>query len=1364
MITAAEADRLADAWNNALDALARHAAQPGAGGRTPSDLDLVALDQTDIESLEQQHPNIDDIWPLSPLQEGLLFHADYERTGDDPYLVQLVCELEGRLDPVRLHRGLDALLERHATLRVSFQQNRRGDPLQIVHKPCVPPWREEDLSGLTTEDRDNQADTIEIEDRRTRFTLEQAPLIRATLLHLGADRHRLLITQHHLLGDGWSGQVLLEDLLALYRHQGNGSALPLQPAFKDYLAWLQRQNKDAARDAWRAYLAGIEGPTRLAPAIAHNAPVRQVQYEENLSRELTARLETVARQHGLTIATLLQGAWAIVLGRLTNQNDVVFGNVNSGRHAPIPGIERMLGLLIVTTPLRARLDPTERALVFLERLQREQAQLLPHQHLPFAEDARTLGTEDLFDTLFIYENYPVRRTGQPETADELPLRAVRGHDNNHYPLSLAAIPGSELGLCFSYNADLFESALAPELVSRLNRVLEQVAADPQVPLHRLAVLGDEERARVLHTFNATDAPVADATLVARFEQQVAATPDRVALVSAEAALTYAALDARANQLAWHLLAAGVGPETRVALGLPRSLELVVAVLATLKAGAAFVPLDLDAPPARLAALLADARPTRLLTTAARGLAAPAGLALWLDAPDVLATLAAAPVTAPTDTDRPVPLRPAHPAYVLYTSGSTGTPKGVVISHRSLTHYLDLVSRDVLGAHAARMPLFTAPVFDLTLTTLLAPLCGGGQLQILADAHPATALATIFGPAATATAVKLTPSHLALLPAPPAPPTPLALAMVGGEALTAAHVAALQAHGTALRVFNEYGPTETTVGATGAFVETADVHIGRPYPNTRVYILDAALQPCPLGVGGELYLAGVGLARGYWAQPARTAERFVADPYARVPGDRLYRTGDLAAWRADGTLHYHGRADQQVKIRGVRIEPGEIEAALLAVPAIAQAAVIARPGAAGDPHLVAYLVPAETAPGERAPLDLPALRTQLAARLPDYMVPAAFVVLDALPLTPNGKLDRQALPAPAGAGLARAYVAPTTPEEVLLCDLVAALVGVARVGLTDHFFHLGGHSLLAARLAAQIRAQLARELEIRTIFEYPILGELAKRIGLVTDGTTAFELLLPIRRTGSLPPLFCMHPVAGLCWSYANLLSYTDADQPLYGIQARGFADDRALPESLDEVISESLEQIRSVQAQGPYRLFGWSFGGILAHMVATRLQAEGEDVDRLILFDAYPPSPRRDDPSTGAQLADEIWRDLAFATDLTIPAGAPGTMLDANTVFALAREQSHILGALTLRQLEQVAAVMANNARFMPSLQLGRFDGDLHLYTVTRRPSGFDYAAKNPKAWRPFCGGTIRTIAIDSTHNRMLSPEALKQIGRLPLP
>jgi amino acid adenylation domain-containing protein/non-ribosomal peptide synthase protein (TIGR01720 family) len=1333
LLTKNEVNRLADFWNAALEALVLHGTRPGGGGLSSSDLELVVLDQSEIESFEQQYPDLEDVWPLTPLQEGLLFHAHYDSEGEDPYLVQLVFELDGAIYSARLRRALDALLDRHASLRVAFHQNRQGQPLQIVLDRCAMPWQYHDLSAFEPGERLRRADAIENDDRRTRFVLSEAPLIRAILVRLTAERHRLLLTQHHLLGDGWSGSVLLQDILALYRHHGDGAALPQQPAFKDYLAWLHRQDKQAARDAWRSYLAGIEVPTRIAPSLAHDARVVQAQYEKQLSPEFTARLEALARQHGLTLATILQGAWTVLLSRLTNQSDVIYGIVSSGRQALVPGIERMLGLLITTTPVRARLDPAEGALALFERLQRDQASLLPHQHLPLAEIHKLAGRDVLFDTLFTYENYPVEGAGPVASEDDLPIREIRGHNSNHYPLSLAAIPGPQLGLRLHYSADLFDQASAKTLAERLVRLLEQIAVDPSVPLHRLEILAPEERRRLIHEFNDTAAPIPEATLVELFERQANRKPDNIALLFEDREVSYAELNARANQLAWSLIADGIGPEDIVALRLERSVEMMIAILGTLKAGAAYLPLDPDYPAERLAFMIEDAKPKRVLT-------------------NTFPDLTRFPSSSPTDTDRTTPLRPDHPAYLIYTSGSTGTPKGVTNTHRNVVRLFDDSRPWFRFDENDTSTLFHSYAFDFSVSEMWGALLHGGRLVIVPKhvALSAQAFRELLARHSVTVVNQTTLAFQNLINSDGAASHHFVPRTVifGGEAcprdLTTGWT-------NRCSVLHAYGPTETTVFATMTAPLSHEVvpPIGAPIANTRIYVLDTGLRLCPVGVVGELYISGIGLARGYWNRPGMTAERFVANPFAIEPGERLYRTGDLAFWREDGNLVFHGRADEQVKIRGFRIEPGEIEATLMNEPEIQQAVVIAREDTAGNKRLIAYLV-------RRNDFDLHELRQRLATRLPEFMVPAAFVVLDKLPLTPNRKLDRKALPSPEGWGLATRYVAPTTPEETLLCDLVAELLGIERAGLADNFFHLGGHSLIATRLALQVRARLGRELPVLTIFEHPVLGALAKQIGFVTNSATAFNVLLPIRTNGSLSPLFCLHPGTGLCWPYTNLLHVTSNDQPIYGIQARGFAADDRLSESLNDIVIESIEKIRAIEPCGPYRLLGWSFGGIIAHMIATRLQAEGYEVERLQLFDSYPPQgDAEEEPHT----MDSIWREIALGTSLAIPPQSLSTKLNAETIFSLAQKQSHILGTFSLHQLEQLAAVLANNSRLVTTATLDTFNGDITLFAATRATADLDRSKITANAWRLFCRGNVRTVHVDAEHHQMLSMAALQQIG-----
>jgi nonribosomal peptide synthetase DhbF len=697
------------------------------------------------------------------------------------------------------------------------------------------------------------------------------------------------------------------------------------------------------------------------------------------------------------------------------------------------------------------------------------------------------------------------------------------------------------------------------------------------------------------------------------------------------------------------------------------------------------------------------------------------------------------------------------------------PKAVVNTHRNVVRLFEHGGSAVIFDDSDTWTLFHSFTFDFSVWEIWGALLHGGRLVIVpkAVARSPDQLLTLLRQQQV-TVFSQTPSAFARLVDGIAGADDLALRAVvlGGETCSADLVAACRLH---CDVFNGYGPTETAVFATmsDALSRTEAPSIGRPVGRTNAYVLDAWMRPCPPGVVGELYIAGDGLARGYWNRPGLTAERFVANPYSAGSGGRLYRTGDLASWRDDRQLDFHGRADQQIKLRGFRIEPGEIESALRQEPTVEQAVVIARDESRGgtrDRRLVAYLVPALDAQGARAAIDPGAVRARLGGSLPDYMIPSAFVVIDALPLTASGKTDRQRLPAPERSGVSADNVAPTTPEERLLCDLVARLLAVPRVGLADHFFHLGGDSLIATRLVTQVRARLGRDLTVQTVFESPVLGDLAARIGLVTDPAAAFETLLPIRTGGSEPPLFCLHPGTGLCWGYTNLLHVTGSQQPIYGIQARSFTGDRSIARSLDEIVADSLVTIRRLRPHGPYRLLGWSFGGVIAHMLASRLQENGECVERLILLDSYPPPPDLAVAGTNGHVSDRTWREVARGTDLAVPPEGTGPALDTEAIAHLAREQSHILGTFPLQQLEQLATVMGNNSRLFATARLARFDGDLDLFVATRQTPGLEHVVTTPDSWAPFCTGSIRVVRVDAEHHRMVSPAALRQIGLLPLP
>ncbi|MBK1784236.1 non-ribosomal peptide synthetase [Prauserella cavernicola] len=1129
-----------------------------------AELGSVSLTGAERERLPARE--VDDVWPLSPLQEGLYFHATYDSEGVDVYQSQESLDLDHRLDADRLRAACATLLERNPSLRAGFTGDGLPSPVQFIVAGARVPLTEVDL----TEAAEGELERLLADDRRQRFDLTSPPLCRLLLIRLRGGRDRLVVTHHLLLWDGWSAWLFLEQLFALYERGGDDADLPAPGSYRDYLAWLRQQDSGQAMSAWRHALGGLAEPTLVAPADRSREPVIPDDLDAVLSAEASELLREQARRHGLTLHTVLSAAWGLVLSATVGRPDVVFGAVVAGRPVEVPGVTSVIGMFLNTVPSRVRFDPRESVLELLRRLQDERAALMPHEYVGLGELQREAGHRQLFDTLFVLRT----ADGEQRLAqlhDRHGITSVSNVDGTHFPLTLIVTPEERLRVTLAARPDIFAADAAQRVLERFTTVLERLAADLTAPVASLDLLTDGERAELCA---APETPIGDDTIADLLAQQSARTPDETALVFGEQRLTYVEFDARVNRLARLLLARGAGPERVVALALPRSIDMVVALFAVLRTGSAYLPLDLDHPADRLATMLADADPLVVLTTGDRGEghlycvecskgALHCSRCVYLDQGDVVAELAACSGEGIGDHEvaasfaHGAPDRLELPAYLIYTSGSTGRPKGVVTPYRGLTN-MQLNHREEIfapaiaaaGGRRLRIAHTVSFAFDMSWEELLW-LVEGHEVHVCDEQLRRDAEALVsYCDEHRVDVVNVTPTYAQLLleqglldgHVPP-------LVLLGGEAVSDGVWSALaETEGT--YGYNLYGPTEYTINTLGASTQdSATPAVGRPILNTRAYVLDPFLRPVPPGTPGELYIAGVGLARGYHDRPSLTAERFVANPFET---GRMYRTGDLVRQRpGSGIIDFLGRTDDQVKIRGYRVELGEIESALAEHPAVTHAAVVVNAG-----RLVGYVI----ADGE------PDWREHLKARLPDYMVPAAVVVVDHLPLTVNGKLDVKALPAPSFA--ARESRPPRTREEEELCGLFAELLDADGVGIDDNFFDLGGHSLLATRLVSRARTALDTELSIRDLFEAPTVAELVSRVG-----RQARPVLVAGERPAELPASAAQQRL----WVIQNLEQTSAAYNFPLVVRLRGSLDLDAWRAALRDVLARH-EALRTVFA------------------------------------------------------------------------------------------------------------------------------------------------------------------------------------------
>ncbi|WP_172381790.1 non-ribosomal peptide synthetase [Streptomyces sp. MNP-20] len=1310
--------------------------------------------------------------PLSLGQEGL-WYIDQLGAHDMAYNVRTDLRLRGELDEPALRRALGELVRRHESLRTRYV-SENGVGHQIVDPPGEVPMDVTDLSRLTPERRADRLAAISDAHTDHRFDLAADPALLVHLLRNDPTDHVLLVTVPHIAIDGPSTAIMFDELDALYRACAEGRTSPLPPPvaqYADYAVWQREwaEGPDYARQLryWKDRLAGaaplLDMPTdRSRPAVPTQSGD---MLRFSVPPELAARLEGLRREHDATLYMVLLAGFHATLAKWTRQSDICVGfPVDARSHDEAA---RLIGYFVNTVVLRSTIGGDSTFLSLLDSVRTGLLGAYDHRDLPIGRlvaelaPAREAGAHPLFQVMSAHLTPGEHRLGG--------LRVTQldtGDRTAKFDLTFVTEeigPDGSITAGLEYATDLFDRSTVEGLADGILTLLDRVTRHPAAPLRELSLLPDARLAdRVAELSGAPRHTGDDACLHHLVERTARRTPDALALVAGEERLTYRELDAGADRVAALLRERGVGPEQLVGVFLGRSATMVVALLAVLKAGGAYLPLDPEYPRARVRGMLEDSGARVVVTSSdvAHRLEAPAAELLLIDEPF---TVSGAYEDAGAVPD--------NAAYCLYTSGSTGRPKGVVLRHENAVAFVRWASTSFTEEELARVLFSTSISFDLSVFELFAPLSVGGTV-ILAD----NALDLLDADAGAApdgsggvSLLNIVPSVGRVLAEAGRIPAGVRAINLAGEALRPEIVDRLRRLAPRARINNLYGPTEYTTYATGREVTAAErITIGRPLPGTQALVLDDALSPVPVGVVGELYLAGPGLARGYWHRPDMTAEKFLPNPYGPA-GSRMYRTGDLVRSLPGGELDFRGRLDHQVKVRGYRVEPGEIETVLLSSAQVKDAVVVVDGAGTEEARLIAYVV--------ADPAAEPDLARRMAERLPAFMAASAIVFLDRLPLTANGKVDRRALPDP------EAHLGRTSTDDVPRDEVEAALLGIwsdvlggVRIGIRDSFFEAGGHSLLATQALSRIRRALGVRLSLTDILTAPTVAELAAVLrdkGAGAPGTPprpdtaratprhsaqdtaqdspqgSFAPVLPIRSSGSRPPLFCFHPALGLSLPYAGLAAHLGPDRPVFGLQSPHIGGSSRFPASVEEVAEEYVGRIREIRPNGPYHLLGWSFGGLLAFEAAVRLRAAGEAVASLTVVDSRPAVPGERPPSESDLLT-------AFLDHAGIR--HPGTAPTPDGALALARGEGSRLAGIGARHLERVLAVMRNNAvlaqRYVPT----RFTGSVRLFVGTKGATEDELRAR-AQSWAPHVEGAVRVFRIGFRHEELMDPRPRSEIA-----
>jgi amino acid adenylation domain-containing protein len=1302
---------------------------------------------------------VDDVYPLSPMQEGMLFHALFE-PGRKVYLNQLNCRLRGQLDESAFVRAWNKIVQRHGVLRTSFMWEGLTRPLQVVWKRVELKWERADWRGYSE---------LEVEELLQEylpsardFDLDRAPLLRLGLMRRGEQDWSFIWSYHHILLDGWCLSLVVNEVFALYEAERSGTEAELGQVheYQEYINWLRGQDLKQAERYWRKQLQGFKAPTYLgadregkADGEDRTAGAAYERVEQALSPELTTEVERLAKREQVTVNTVMQGCWALLLSRYSGERDVVYGTTVAGRPPELDGADRMLGLFINTLPVRVQVEGTEEIGAYLRRVQREQAKARQYEYSPLAEVhgwSEVPRGIPLFESLLVFDNYPMDRLIQKRSNSAFVVTAAHHSGQTNFPLTLNLLPSPQMTLRLGYDMGRFDELMVRRMGRHIEELLRRMVEKHTIQIKDLSLLSDAEWHQVVEEWNGNEVSYREACVQVLFEEQVEYTPDRIALVCGDSHLSYRQLNIRANRMAHHLVKLGVRPEITVGICVSRSLDMVIGLLAILKTGGAYVPLDPGYPGDRLEYMVQDANIEVLLTQQdLDSRISCEGTRLFLDTDWEQ--------ISDQDAHNPaISIDPANAAYVMYTSGSTGRPKGVMVSHSGLVNFLSSMQHLDGFKPPGTLLAVTTISFDIAGLEFFMPLIGGGKVVVATRemAMDGVQLRECLRREAVE-AMQATPVSWKLLI--DAGWDEALDIFCGGEALNWNLADELQKR--ARTVVNLYGPTETTIWSSYMQLsknekkETAFVPIGRPIHNTRIYVLQDEMQLAPVGTIGELFIGGAGVARGYVKRPDLTAERFVPDPYAKEPGARMYRSGDRGRWRQDGSIEFLGRLDDQVKIRGFRIELGEIEAVLLELEGVEHTVVVVREDRLGRKRIVAYVVGRK---GQQPGVE--ELRSYAKKRLPEYMLPAAFVVLPTLPLTANGKVERKQLPAPADVSPDREYVAPRTEGEQILAKVWSELLGVDKIGVEDNFFELGGDSILSIRM--RILAESAGlRIDLGILFKTPTIGALTR--SQPSSTSVARSSVVAHTNSGSRPPLFWIHPVGGGVDPLRQLAVHLGTDQPFYAIRSGGLDDDSEYTPTLDRLANEYIGHIRRSQASQPYCIGGYSFGVYVAFEMARQLTSAGAEVGTIILLDGDIYTPRQEadrDLYTWDGLAKERGMSFEQREELKLlPVEARLRYIINRTGYHVDETEFHVLNRLLKVNFAHRRAA----DKYMQELldDSARFSYPARVVIV--RTDGWEADRGPDLGWRRIITGPIETHRISGTHHTCMQEPYVVELAQI---